>query len=521
MTDPRFSFAGSLSTANTAELRDRLSGTVLVIEVTSDALAIFPGQVLAYQLATVAARLFDRIELAGDDGAPVHRHFPLLVGAFLPELRRLLPTLRPLTPEPANGRTVRVVIGDEPVRDDATSDLFVGAVDWVALLSTSGPQPVREGTNPCGALAAGALAAAEMFKLIFDGRLSGALRASDINLSLLTYAPVLAESLMGQPALPEHAAIDPVLVGCGSVGCAFLEGVMLTPVLAGHVTTVDNGVFDLRNPYKYALLDWAAAQGALTKAEWARDQIIAHAGSRLGARRFVGTANQYIATLPEDYRIPVAVSAVDTMEARLEIQDMLPGAVVNAGINGTLVEVSSHDFGRGPCLGCLAMRQPMESWNAEPIATATGLRPERVLELIGGNGPITQQDVNEIIGAGKIRMDLVLELEGYVGQPLLSFVNRMPYAETLVTTLVEGASARVTTAFVSAFAGALLFAEFLKTSLPALEPYRVNNSYRQDLLGVPADGLFRYERDPEGWCACYSPFRLRVHEEKYGTRHGA
>src|SRR5207302_390158 len=150
------------------------------------------------------------------------------------------------------------------------------AVDWVALISTSTPRPVPDGTNPCGALAAGALAAAEVFKLVFDGRLRGALRASDINLSLLTYARVLGDALMRQPALPERAPIDAVLVGCGSVGCAFLEGVLLTPTLTGRVTTVDNGAFDLRNPYKYALLNWAAARGAAAKAEWARDQLAAH-----------------------------------------------------------------------------------------------------------------------------------------------------------------------------------------------------------------------------------------------------
>lgn len=518
MTDPRFAFVDGVSSASTAELRDRLGGTVVFIEVTPHALATFPGQVLAYQLATLAVRLFDRIELAGDETAPAHRHLSLLSGAFLPALRDVLPTLRPLTPEPESGRAVRVVIG-EPARDGATADLFVGAVDWVALLSTSSPRPVREGVNPCGALAAGALAAAEVFKLVFDGRLKGALRGADINLSLLSYAPLQEEALMHQPPLPERASMNAVLVGCGSVGCAFLEGVLLTPMLAGRLTTVDNGVFDLRNPYKYALLNWAAAQEGASKAEWARDQVVVRTGSRLEVQGFVGTANEYVASLPEDYRIPIAVSAVDTMEARLEIQDMLPCAVVNAGIRGTLVEISSHDFGRGPCVGCLTMRQTMESWNAEPIATAIGLRPERVRELIEGNGPMTRQDVNEIIGAGKIRMDLVLELESYVGQPLLSFVNRMPYAETSVATPEGGAPARVTTAFVSAFAGALLFAEFLKVSIPALAQHRVNNSYRQDLLGVPADGLFLYERDPEGWCACYSPFRLRVYEEKYGSTH--
>jgi hypothetical protein len=209
------------------------------------------------------------------------------------------------------------------------------------------------------------------------------------------------------------------------------------------------------------------------------------------------------------------------MEARLEIQDMLPWSIVNAGISGTVTEVSSHTFGTGPCLGCLTMCETMESWNAETIATQTGLRPERVQELIQRNEGITRQDITDIITAAKIAMDLILELEGYEGQPLLSFWNRIGYAETSITGPRGGGQPRVTTAFVSAFAGALLFAEFLKAVVPALAVHRVNNSYRQELLGLPADGLFRYQRDAQGWCSCYSTFRQRAYRQKYVTVPGA
>lgn len=515
MTDPRLSFVDSVTSGNATELLDVLGGTIVRIEITPAALATLPGQVLLYQLATLVARLFDRIELPAGEEPVAHSRLPLINGPFLPGLRSLLTTLRPITEQPENGRIVRVAIGDG-AGDDSGADLFVGAIDWVALLSTSRSQPVRESNNPCGALTAGALAAGEVFKLAFDGRIPGALRATDINLSVLTYSPVLGNSLQQQPPLPESIDIDAALVGCGSVGCAFLLGILFTPSLSGHLVTIDNGVFEARNPYKYALLDWATAQTAIPKAVWTRGQVVAHTPSTLSTRAFVGTAHQYVSSLPVEYRIRVAVSAVDTMEARLEIQDTLPCTVVNAGISGSLVEVSSHNFGDGPCLGCLVMGEVMEWWNAEPIATRIALRPERVHELIRTNSGMTQEDVNEIIAAGKIPIDLVVELSGFVGQPLLSFVNRMPYAEASVSAGETGVRARVATAFVSAFAGALLFSEFLKASVPTLAAYRVTNSYRQDLLGVPADGLFRYERDPNGWCSCYSPFRTEVYRKKYG-----
>lgn len=522
MTDPRLSFVDTVTRSNAAEVRDRLNGTIVRIEASHAALLTLPGQILVYQLATLTARLFDRVELEGDDDVLVHGRIRLITGAFLPALRDLLPTLRPTSKHSPNGRLIRVQIGDD-APGDSPPDLFVGAVDWVAMLSTSEPRPVREGANPSGALAAGALGASEVFKLVFDGRMNGALRATEINLSLLTYASSTEESLLHQSELPDRIAIDAVLAGCGSVGCAFVLGVLSTPALDGQLAVVDNGVFDKRNPYKYSLLDWSAASRATLKAEWGAQQLTNRAAGRIQPTPFIGTAAQYVASLPEDYRLPIVIAAVDTMEARLEIQDMLPERIVNAGIAGTVVEVSSHGFGEGACLACLIMRQAMESWSAEPIATRIGLPAARVHELIRMNGALTAEDTVQIVTAGKIPMELILEMQEYIGQPLLSFLNRLPYGQTPVKSSGGIPTAQVTAAFVSAFAGALLLAEFLKASVPALGEYRVDNSYRQDLVGIPADGLFRYERDPDGWCACHSPFRLRVYHEKYrdGARAGA
>lgn len=515
MTDPRISFVDSVSTSTIADLMAQLSGTRVRLEVTPSALATLTGQALMYQLATLTARLFDHVELLGDEHCPVDRHFCLFGGPFLAGLRAVLLKLRPIALGPANDRLIHVLVGADGAVGQ-TANLFVGAGSWEARVSTSTPQAVEASNNPCGALAAGALGAAEVFKLVFDRRVPTALSAREINLSLLTYSAAPPVGLSDDAALPAQVAVNAALIGCGSIGCAFLLGLLLTPVLSGRLTTVDNGTFDVRNPFKYTLLDQATAQRQRKKALWAFEQILAHSAGTLAADAFVGTAYEYVAGLPEDYRIDTAVSAVDSMEARLEIQDILPRRIVNAGISGTVVEVSSHGFGTGACLGCLTLKQDMESWSAEFIATRTGLTAERVQELILSNGPITRHDADAMIVASKLSMELILELDSHVGQPLLSFVNRMPYAETAVNG-PTGPGARVTTAFVSAFAGAILFAEFLKGSVPSLAPYRVANSYRHDMIGIPGDGLFRHERDQEGWCACHSAFRLRAYAAKYGT----
>jgi hypothetical protein len=208
------------------------------------------------------------------------------------------------------------------------------------------------------------------------------------------------------------------------------------------------------------------------------------------------------------------------VEGRLEVQDTLPHRIVNAGISGTEVEVSVHSFGTGPCLGCLGIESGRESWNAHKIAEDTGLEVSRVLELIQGNLAMEDADVEQLRRAARLPFELQHNLDRWAGQPLLSLYNRVRYSEASAVT-ASGTEVRVTTAFVSAFAGVLLLAEVLKSVCHDLVRYRVDNSYRQEMLGVPAGGLMRYQRDTSGVCLCHSAFRQMVFREKYGPNANA
>ncbi len=433
----------------------------------------------------------------------------LLSGPFLPELRLLLGKLRPLSPMVGSSQTVNVVVGQDV---DVQGQLFLGATAWGGLVSQTDPQSVSNTMNPIGALTAGTLGASEVFKLVFSGKLRGAVNALNYTLSLLDYQEI-GES---EPALPDCIDVDATLFGSGSIGCGFLLGTIFTPQLHGALTIVDNGRFDTKNPYKYALLDWSTAQLEPYKAAWSQQQIQRYAPDRLTARAFVGTAEAYVASLPHNYTIPLALSAVDTPDARLEIQDTLPQRILNAGIDGTLAQVSTHGFGKGPCLACLSMQVALEAWNAGPIAARTGLSPARVHQLIQRNEAMTQQDLDTIKERHLVPEEYLSSLDSFLGQPLLSFWNRVAYSEAPIQ--VGGSpSVLVTTAFVSAFAGVLLLAELIKQSVPELQPYRVSNSYQHQLLGIPAGGVFQYTQDARGWCLCHSTYRLAIYHEKYLT----
>lgn len=461
MTDQRVSFIETISPQAREELLAALNRTEVSISAAPGTLATGAGQIVVYQIATLTGRLFDHVTLEGDESVPADAALPMLDGPFLEALRRACSELRPIASEPAE-RTIRVRVGSG---GDSGCDLFLGATAWSAFVSPSSPRPVRDSACPVGPLAAGTLGAAEVFKLAFDAKVPGALAGREYSLSLLTYG----DGIGNEPEPAPDLSLDLVLYGAGSVGTGFAHALALAPQFAGPVAVVDNGTFDEKNPYKYSLLDWATASRGAAKAPWLARRLRDLSRGRLRTAGFVGTAEQYVASLDPDYRIPLAVSAVDTVEARFEIQDTLPARIINAGIAGTTVEVSVHGFGDDPCLGCLSVDREQESWLATPIAEAVGLDAGRAHDLIRGNLPMERADIEAIRTAGRLPAEFMATLDTFIGQPLLSLWNRqVAYSDAALNVNAGGPQPLVSTAFVSAFAGVLLLAELYKATDPAL-----------------------------------------------------
>ncbi|MDG7001472.1 MAG: E2 ligase fold family C protein, partial [Nitrososphaerota archaeon] len=254
MSDPRITFASSVGARDTSEVRQLLTNTAVHIVVPEGVLCTFTGQVLTYQIATLLGRLFDLIILDGDEQITTHSSFTLLTGPFIPNLHSYLQALRPIQAAQPSINDVFVVIGSGAKQ---SGTIYLGSTAWSAKFSRHSPQSVEDTQNSVGAIAAGILGAAEVFKTVFNNRLEKAVMKDSYRLSLINYG--LSGTEEDEPVLPSHIDLNGVLFGCGSIGCGVVGHLLLSPSLNGTLTLVDNGRFDERNPFKYSFLDWETA----------------------------------------------------------------------------------------------------------------------------------------------------------------------------------------------------------------------------------------------------------------------
>lgn len=180
MSDPRISFANSVSGATGEQVLALLDGTVIRIEASRAAAESLPGQALLVQFATLVARLFDRVELVGDDTVTALPKLSLIQGSLLAGIRQLLPRLRARGPQREVVGSLRVAVGS---LEDA--NLFLGCSSWTARISRRRPQEIT-GPHTTGALAAGCLGAAEVFKEVLRSRLPRAVFVDEYSLPCWT-----------------------------------------------------------------------------------------------------------------------------------------------------------------------------------------------------------------------------------------------------------------------------------------------------------------------------------------------
>lgn len=498
------------------DIRTRLDETPIALIIEATDAGTFSAQATAFTAVNLLSRLFRRLVIVAPVAATADVRVPFAAGSLGPALISFAARVHPqvhatLAAAPPTDSVILHIAPFTPTTNAAA--VYCGGAGWLAHVSRRPfmGTAASDDANPIGPVVAAALGVAEVFKVVFGDIVAGIVPADGIRFSALTYA---TDDKDPGPPLGPITLPDTTLVGVGSIGSAFLWGLAHLPAIRGRLAIVDPDALAAHNPDRAILVLDDAAARKLPKATWARDTVqpsLPH----LAVTYFDGTIREYVDTLPPDYRLPLAVSAVDSLEARRDIQDALPRRILNASTGPTKVEVSRHGFGGdGPCLYCLYLPEVLERAPIRVATACTGFAPKTVAEMLMPNS-------QHRLSAGNLRgierhNDLPPGmLRGFEQRPLQDLLaDRLWYSQAPVP-LADG-HALVTTAFVSALAGILLLAETIKEATPTLAQYRLMSVYEQELLGVPNGFVYPGERDSTGYCLCHDPLRVRLYGEKYG-----
>jgi molybdopterin/thiamine biosynthesis adenylyltransferase len=253
----------------------------------------------------------------------------------------------------------------------------IDAAGWLAVVSNSGtPSCVTDldGGNPFGAMAAAALGAAEVFKLLVKPRPERAAFFGDTTFSTFAYSVGSREpgpELRGRVILPPS-----LLAGVGGVGNAFLMALREVPGLQGELVVVDRELLgDPSNLNRYALTrdDDVRAKDPLAKTALATRLF---AGTSVSIRELHRDVREIASEIERGTigRPEVILSALDNHPSRHELQDLGPDLLLEGATGGTVLQVSRCDSRQDrACLRCL---HPLEQ-------CPTRSYEERICELSG------------------------------------------------------------------------------------------------------------------------------------------
>jgi hypothetical protein len=435
----------------------------------------FECQVLAEMLVNLLARLYPRLVIL----APVR---------CAESLKRLAASINPNIELLDEGTpTVWVNIGDRRCGTSEKSVIYASSDGWTARIS-EGPATCGKTNNPIGAAAAACLAAANVFRAVFSEQLSGAPLDRDLSLCLLDYKVNEPSCATCHPPIQGAMIEHTTLVGAGAIGNGALWTLVRCPI-GGVLNVVDLESIDETNPQRYVLTDCATR---ISKVELAAS--VAQTAT-IKVAPFEGTWTEFVqAGTP----FSLVAAAVDTAEARVEIQASLPQHVLNAWTQSGDLGISRHAFlGDQACLACLYI--PPYERPSEDLLVQQAIRYSgdilAIRNLLYTSDPLDTSWIERIANDMRVDRSLVLP---FLGRPLRELYQKGICGGILLPVSSEGTKTAVTVpmAFQSAMAGIMLAAEIILFSMeksPAPPPKGVTDETNH----IPSIGVAL--RDADHW----------------------
>lgn len=488
---------------DTSLLACRLEQEVIAIVVDASVATSAEGRAVVDLSLRLASRLYPTIALVGAKGTPA---------AYLKGLRALAKGINPkITLKRSLKEATRALaFGATALPETAPCAAFtwyVGSDNWIARLSRTSPVKSGQSSNPLGAGAAACLALANVFRAVFAAEVGPESLDSEVSMSLLNLRP--AGPGAANPKLGVLSFDDVHLAGSGAIGNGFLWAVTRMPC-AGTLHVVDPETVTDSNLQRYAMLmaGDAGEQKASLASQWLAEnrhlRVVPHATDWAA----------HVSVLPE-HKADTVVCAVDSADARVQIQASLPRLIYNGWTQKGEAGVSRHQFlGEMACMACLYLPKGGGA-NLDQLVLRALRLPEEDAML---RGVRQRMQLNTPTERGFL--ELVAAHSGVSLDKLLPFENR-PLQELYVRGVCGGAvmefqaaaqqaRADVPMGFQSTLSGILLAAELAR-------PTPLEDTITQiDLLGSFPERPGRKQRKSlSPVCICADDDFIEVFKLKY------
>jgi len=474
-------------------------------------------------LVDLCSRLYPHLSVVvlGDKTAAASK----LATALARRAEKINPNIQVAEAIPEHSDVAAVVVG-RTILSHAIDCVYVGSNGWVVEYSATTPVRCGQTSLPFAAGAAACFGAAVVFRSLFQEELS---RSGDLNdsvqrrvrdpdpvrLSLISFAQVAGTDPQDVYDFAEVGTS--ILVGLGAVGNGAVWALSRAPGIVGSITLLDHESIELNNLQRYVLADMTSV-GA-TKVDVAANYFAAQSPSpRLQTVALQKTWEEFAAS-SSNGRFDRVLVALDSAEARLDVQASLPRWIVNAWTQPENLGVSRHpDFSKNACLACLYI--PSGPAKSRDVLIAEALRAEGSDELMEirtrlyDSRPVGEPFVRRVA----TRLGIPFEpLQSFADQPLSELYVRGVCGGLILSLGGDPSSARVEVPmpFQSALAGILLAAELVIDAIKARTeglPCRTEINLMRPLgdhLNIPATKL------SSGRCICQDKVFVSAYEQKW------
>lgn len=464
------------------------------------------GQATFLTLANLIARFLPHFVFDSPEGLRASVWVPFATGPLLNQC--VIETAGKLgsRAELENARGADVLISVGSTDGEAAYKISIDSEGWNAYFTNQGSfrKPgVGRKENPIGSLLAACFGAADAFRRLLEcigSKDRQILRQpKPFAFSALDYS-VNSESAPN-PVLPNYINLGELsVIGAGAVGNGLIYTLGMMSGIKGRINVIDPDSYDATSMNRCLAVcnEHVDVPKATALASLNFDNNL----------RIVPFTTTYELFRKQEGTPEVAVATVDNNNARIQIQSDLPRILFHGATGDNVGTIFRCNFLDDACLGCLFFedQEPLSL----TISRSTGLSLGEVEDILRKRTSLTTSHIERI----QARTYLGSRLSDLVGHSLEEL-----YAREICGVMHINAGQKEiagTVSFVSAIPGILLAGEILKTSIPELRRFSLNNYLTMSVFNPSALWLLRKEKDRRCKCYCSSPVMVDSFQNKWG-----